>query len=103
MAAPKLQRLAQVMGFRSGDVRDDDVPSISNTDLFIESEPTVQEFLSELAPSTRDVGRYVYKLFPFIHWISKYNWTWFIGDLVAGRLTCLLARYIFLAWVREDC
>ncbi|TQV95082.1 sulfate permease [Cordyceps javanica] len=63
---------------------DDDIPSISNADLFIEREPTVAEFFQEITPSLQDVGRYVYNLFPFIQWIGKYNGTWFIGDLVAG-------------------
>lgn len=63
---------------------DDDIPSISNADLFIEREPTVAEFLQEITPSRQAVGRYVYNLFPFIQWIGKYNVTWLIGDLVAG-------------------
>ncbi|OAA71080.1 sulfate permease II [Akanthomyces lecanii RCEF 1005] len=63
---------------------DDDIPSISNADLFIEREPTVAEFIQEITPSRQAVGRYVYNLFPFIQWIGKYNVTWLIGDLVAG-------------------
>ncbi|POR31356.1 Sulfate permease 2 [Tolypocladium paradoxum] len=76
-------RLSRAIGLETND-RDDDVPSISNADLFVEREPTVQEFFAELAPSARDVGQYVYDLFPFVHWIGKYNWTWFVGDLIAG-------------------
>ncbi|KJZ78169.1 hypothetical protein HIM_02207 [Hirsutella minnesotensis 3608] len=78
-------RLADAIGLSPKDRKlDDDVPSISNADLFIELEPTVQDFIRELAPSARDVGRYVYNLFPFIHWIGKYNFTWFVGDIIAG-------------------
>lgn len=62
----------------------EDVPSFSNADLFIEREPTVGEFFAEITPTARDVGRYIYNLFPFLKWITKYNLTWLIGDLVAG-------------------
>ncbi|KAH6603746.1 sulfate permease 2 [Trichoderma cornu-damae] len=82
-AATAKERLAKALGFESED-RDSDVPSISNADLFIEREPTVAEFLEEITPTLHDVGRYVYNLFPFIHWIGKYNFVWFIGDLIAG-------------------
>ncbi|KAM4066166.1 sulfate permease family protein [Hirsutella rhossiliensis] len=78
-------RLASAIGLAPKDRKhDDDVPSISNADLFVEHEPTVHEFFVELAPSAQDVGRYVYNLFPFVHWIGKYNWTWFVGDFIAG-------------------
>lgn len=77
-------RLSRAIGLEANG-RDDDVPSISNADLFVEHEPTVREFFAELTPSARDVGKYVYDLFPFIHWIGKYNWTWFVGDLIAGK------------------
>lgn len=78
-------RLAKAFGFDSED-RDSDVPSISNADPFLEREPTVGEFLEEIRPSLHDVGMYFYNLFPFLHWIGKYNLTWFIGDLIAGEL-----------------
>jgi sodium-independent sulfate anion transporter 11 len=77
-------RLAKAVGYDSDD-RDDDVPSISNADLFIELEPTVGEFLAEITPSLHGIANYVKNLFPFIHWIGKYNVTWLIGDLVAGE------------------
>lgn len=63
---------------------DDDIPSISNADPFIEREPTVAEFLQEITPSRQAVGRYIINLFPFLQWIGKYNGVWLIGDLVAG-------------------
>lgn len=83
-ATPTIKdRLAKAVGYES-DYPDDDVPSISNADPFIEREPTVGEFLAEIAPTLDGVGRYIYSLFPFIHWIGKYNVIWLIGDLVAG-------------------
>lgn len=81
-------RLTKAFGLKEED-RDSDVPSISNADPFIEREPTVTEFLQEIAPSVQSVGNYIYNLFPFIHWIGKYNVTWFIGDFIAGKF-----RYI---------
>ncbi|KAL7793867.1 sulfate transporter family domain-containing protein [Trichoderma ceciliae] len=82
-AASAKERLAKAFGFDSED-RDSDIPSISNADPFIEREPTVTEFLEEIRPTLHDIGRYFYNLFPFLHWIGKYNLTWFIGDLIAG-------------------
>lgn len=61
-------------------------PSISNADIFIEHEPTVGEFLREYTPTFRDVATYLYNLFPFLSWIGKYNFIWFLGDFIAGRL-----------------
>lgn len=60
------------------------IPNINHADIYLEEEPTVLEWASELTPSARDVGRYIYNLFPFLSWIGKYNWTWFIGDFIAG-------------------
>lgn len=79
------ERLAKAVGFDTED-RDSDVPSISNADPYLEREPTVAEFLEEIRPSLHDIGMYFYNLFPFLHWIGKYNLTWFIGDLIAGEL-----------------
>ncbi|KAH6880452.1 sulfate transporter family-domain-containing protein [Thelonectria olida] len=59
-------------------------PSITNADPFIEREPTVGEFLSEITPGAHDVAAYLYSLFPFLSWIGKYNWIWLVGDLIAG-------------------
>jgi sodium-independent sulfate anion transporter 11 len=85
MAATTKEKVVKALGFENPNPRgEDDTPSISNADPFIEPEPTVREFIEELTPSLRDVGHYIYNLFPFIHWIGKYNLTWFIGDLIAG-------------------
>lgn len=69
------------------DQRNDEIPPITNADPFIEPEPTVREFIEEITPSLRDVGRYFYHLFPFLSWITKYNLTWGLGDLIAGMLS----------------
>lgn len=62
----------------------EEAPTISNSDPFFEREPSVGEFFQQLKPTFRDAGRYIYRMFPFVDWIGKYNWTWFLGDLIAG-------------------
>ncbi|KAF7546274.1 hypothetical protein G7046_g9347 [Stylonectria norvegica] len=59
-------------------------PSITNADPFVDREPSVGEFLREFTPGFRDIGAYFYNLFPFLSWIGKYNFIWFLGDLIAG-------------------
>ncbi|RDW61796.1 SLC26/SulP family anion transporter [Aspergillus mulundensis] len=55
-----------------------------DTYSYVEPEPTAAEWFAEITPSWRDVGMYFYRLFPFLSWITRYNRTWLIGDLVAG-------------------
>jgi sodium-independent sulfate anion transporter 11 len=58
--------------------------SIEDADSYVEPEPHVGEWIKENIPTGRDVGHYLYSLFPFLHWITRYNLQWLIGDLVAG-------------------
>ncbi|KAJ5296970.1 uncharacterized protein N7443_007863 [Penicillium atrosanguineum] len=51
---------------------------------YIEPDPTTGEWITAHTPTTKQVGRYFYNIFPFIHWIGYYNLQWFIGDLIAG-------------------
>ncbi|KPM43278.1 Sulfate permease 2 [Neonectria ditissima] len=62
----------------------DRAPSITNADIYIEREPTVGEFLEEFTPTLHGFAAYLYSLFPFLSWIGKYNWIWFLGDFIAG-------------------
>ncbi|KAF2835554.1 sulfate permease [Patellaria atrata CBS 101060] len=64
--------------------RGESVFSVSSADTYVEEEPTAAEWLASIAPSRRDVLTYLYNLFPFVHWIGRYNVQWLIGDLVAG-------------------
>lgn len=64
--------------------RGESVFSVSSADTFVEEEPTVKEWFSELAPSGRDMAVYARSIFPFTHWITRYNMQWFTGDMVAG-------------------
>ncbi|KAI9679909.1 MAG: Sulfate permease 2 [Caeruleum heppii] len=64
--------------------RGESVFSVSSADQYVEQEPTVQEWIQKLTPSGRTMLRYLYDLFPFVHWITRYNLRWFSGDMVAG-------------------
>lgn len=82
-------KVAKVFGI-DAKRQEEPVPTISNADIYIEEEPTVAEWAAENTPSLRDVGRYIYNLFPFLSWIGKYNWTWFLGDFIAGSSLLIL-------------
>jgi sodium-independent sulfate anion transporter 11 len=56
-----------------------------DTYSYLEPEPTSAEWLKELCPTWAQVGRYFYKLFPFLSWITRYNGQWFLGDMIAGK------------------
>lgn len=64
--------------------RGESVFSVSSADEYIEAEPTVVEWLHEITPASHDVALYLWNLFPFLHWIGKYNAQWALGDLIAG-------------------
>lgn len=55
-----------------------------DTYSYLEPEPTSLDWVKEHTPSLRAWGLYFYSLFPFLSWITRYNWQWFLGDLVAG-------------------
>jgi sodium-independent sulfate anion transporter 11 len=64
--------------------RGESVFSISSADTYVEDEPTAMDWVREVLPSGHELGEYCSSLFPFIHWIGRYNAQWLIGDLVAG-------------------
>jgi len=64
--------------------RGESVYSVATADGYIEEEPTLGDWGREHLPGPKEVGHYVHSLFPFTHWIHRYNVTWLIGDLVAG-------------------
>lgn len=64
--------------------------SIDTADTYVEQEPTTWDWITETAPSGRQILRYFYNLFPFVHWIGRYNLQWLAGDLIAGKFTGLL-------------
>ncbi|EMD94246.1 hypothetical protein COCC4DRAFT_163382 [Bipolaris maydis ATCC 48331] len=64
--------------------RGESVFTVDSADIYVEEEPTAREWLQEVVPSAREFGEYVYSLFPFVQWITRYNMQWLMGDLVAG-------------------
>lgn len=62
-----------------------DLPPYPDTEPYAETEPTIREFIEEYRPTWRSTASYFFNLFPFLGWIGKYNWTWFMGDLIAGE------------------
>ncbi|KAI9845774.1 MAG: Sulfate permease 2 [Thelocarpon superellum] len=64
--------------------RGESVFSVSSADAYIEEEPTAAEWLRNVLPTPSILAQYLYSLFPFTHWITRYNARWFAGDLVAG-------------------
>lgn len=89
--------LAKVLGirldpygtYRTSDTSDTRVDQASTSDAAVEpydeAEPTAAEWLQSIIPTGGGILRYLYGLFPFLHWITKYNTTWFIGDFIAGK------------------
>ncbi|KAJ2449921.1 hypothetical protein EV183_004614 [Coemansia sp. RSA 2336] len=52
---------------------------------YVEPTASTKEWLKEtLIPSRRGIVAYIKSLFPVLTWIYRYNWVWFMGDLVAG-------------------
>jgi sodium-independent sulfate anion transporter 11 len=64
--------------------RGESVFTIDSADAYVENEPTAKEWIQDTLPSGHDLREYCYSLFPFLHWIGRYNVQWLIGDLVAG-------------------
>ncbi|KAF7510873.1 hypothetical protein GJ744_005703 [Endocarpon pusillum] len=58
--------------------------SVDTADTYVEGEPTTLEWFQETLPNGQSLLRYAHNLFPFTHWITRYNLQWLIGDLVAG-------------------
>ena len=87
--------LAKVLGIKlqyrnptgqEGLTRGESVYSVSSADTFVEQEPTSLEWISSVAPTPHTFTNWLYHLFPFTHWIGRYNVQWLIGDLIAGQL-----------------
>ncbi|CAG8930602.1 unnamed protein product [Penicillium salamii] len=51
---------------------------------YFEQEPTAADWFRGHTPTVPQVRRYVWNMFPFLHWIGYYNLQWLVGDLVAG-------------------
>lgn len=68
--------------------------SVETAESYVESEPTTWDWIRETTPGGRQILNYLYSLFPFVHWIGRYNAQWLAGDLIAGMFDLFLAmRY----------
>lgn len=84
--------LAKLLGIKlnyrdptnDGVTRGESAFSVSTADTYVEEEPTALEWIKHVTPGPRDVGLWAYHLFPFVHWITRYNLQWLSGDLIAG-------------------
>ena len=65
--------------------RGESVFSVSTADNYVEQEPTTLEWINQVATTRRTFVNWALHIFPFIHWIGRYNGTWLIADLVAGQ------------------
>ena len=66
--------------------RGESVFSVTSADTFVEEEPRTVDWIRDTVPNGDDLLRYGLGLFPFAHWITRYNVQWLIGDLVAGMI-----------------
>ncbi|KAI0881740.1 sulfate permease [Annulohypoxylon maeteangense] len=73
-------------GQREAELNDSRNASQSHPDVepYDEKDPTAISWIVSITPTPRGIFQYFYRLFPFLHWITRYNLTWFIGDLIAG-------------------
>lgn len=87
------QALAKVLGIKlnyrnptgnDGVTRGESAFSLSTADTYVEEEPTALEWIKHVTPTPRGIGLWAYQLFPFTHWITRYNLQWLSGDLIAG-------------------
>ena len=89
--------LAKILGIKlqyrnpTGDAltRGESVFSAGTADTYVEPEPSSMEWLQEVTPNGRSLLRWAYNLFPFVHWIGRYNLQWLIGDLIAGQYSAI--------------
>ena len=53
-------------------------------DIYLEQEPSVNEWIKELAPTREGTLNYIQSLFPSSSWIRRYCGRWLLGDFIAG-------------------
>ncbi|KAJ2352316.1 hypothetical protein GGF43_003790, partial [Coemansia sp. RSA 2618] len=52
---------------------------------YVEPVASTSEWLKDnVVPTRAGTASYLKSLFPFLTWIYRYNWVWFVGDLIAG-------------------
>ncbi|KAG7131474.1 Sulfate permease 2 like protein [Verticillium longisporum] len=58
--------------------------------IYLEEEPTIQQWLATLKPTKQGAIGYALALFPCVGWVPRYNLRWFMGDVVAGMTVGLV-------------
>jgi sodium-independent sulfate anion transporter 11 len=85
MATPTaFERFRKFFGVESDGLRKDG--ALYDDGSFVEDEPHVKDALLALIPTPAGVARYVKSLFPFLSWIFHYNFSWLLGDVIAGMI-----------------
>ncbi|ORX64129.1 sulfate permease [Linderina pennispora] len=60
-------------------------PATGPTVNYVEPRASTKKWLKDnVVPSKQSSVDYAKSLFPIMTWIYRYNWTWFLGDAVAG-------------------
>ncbi|KAJ1957963.1 hypothetical protein EC988_000566, partial [Linderina pennispora] len=60
-------------------------PATGPTVNYVEPRASTKKWLKDnVVPSKQSSVDYAKSLFPIATWIYRYNWTWFLGDMVAG-------------------
>ncbi|KAF3350199.1 sulfate permease [Verticillium dahliae] len=58
--------------------------------IYLEEDPTIQQWLATLIPTKQGAIGYALALFPCVGWVPRYNLRWFMGDVVAGMTVGLV-------------
>ena len=58
---------------------------IDPAEIYLEDEPSIAEWLKDLVPTGAGVAQYSQSLFPPISWLKRYNASWLLGDMIAGK------------------
>ncbi|KAJ1951524.1 hypothetical protein FBU59_000096 [Linderina macrospora] len=61
-----------------------DLAPAPSVEYFEPRASTKQWLKDNIVPSKEKTVNYAKSLFPIATWIYRYNWTWFLGDMVAG-------------------
>ncbi|KAM7207774.1 Sulfate transporter family domain containing protein [Naviculisporaceae sp. PSN 640] len=84
MAAPTAgDRVKRFFGIDPEDKLDDSL-YFDGDGSYIEQEGSTAQFFRELVPTSAGIKNYFTELFPFVKWIFHYNFTWLLGDVIAG-------------------
>jgi sodium-independent sulfate anion transporter 11 len=78
------------VGYRKNAIEEDlrrgeSASSVNSTDAFIEEELRASEWLRHVLPNATTFKNHFKELFQFLAWITRYNTTWLLGDIIAGE------------------